>query len=283
MHAEFLKMFAQVFFIVWRESIEALLVIGILHAWLSHNEASGAKRYLWGGVLAGLAGSVALSFVLTHFSAALPPEGQEYFQFTVVMIAAVLIVQMVFWMRRHGANLKRHLQGQLAGHISQGHLWGVFGLALIAVMREGTETVIFLHGIIGASQDAGSVSGGVAFALATALASYALLQLGGKFLSWRLFFQFTEAMLLLLACALFVSGSGLLVSLGLLPYTPVLWDSSALIDDMSRIGGILASLTGYRAMPDATTVMTWIMYWSGIAFAFHLQASRKPAVERDPA
>ena len=44
----------QVLFIVWRESVEAMLVIGILHAWLSQNPAAGGKRWLWGGVLAGL-------------------------------------------------------------------------------------------------------------------------------------------------------------------------------------------------------------------------------------
>lgn len=45
----------QVLFIVWRESVEAMLVIGILHAWMSHHpEAAGGKRWLWGGVAVGL-------------------------------------------------------------------------------------------------------------------------------------------------------------------------------------------------------------------------------------
>ena len=46
-------MIAQIIFVVWRESIEALLVIGILQAWLRHSGTARARRYLWGGVLGG--------------------------------------------------------------------------------------------------------------------------------------------------------------------------------------------------------------------------------------
>lgn len=272
-------MFAQVFFIVWRESIEALLVIGILHAWLSHNDARIAKRYLWGGVVAGLAGALALSALLTRFNAMLPPEGQEYFQLALILTAALLIVQMVFWMRRHGARLAEQLRRQLTEQMSLGHLWGVFGLSFAAVMREGTETVIFLQGILSAAQDTRAIGGGIAAALAAALASYAVLQLGQRQLSWRLFFRLTEAVLLLLACALFVSATGYLVSMGLLPYTAPIWDSSFLIDDMSRLGGILSSLTGYRAMPDAVTLAAWLFFWGAITAAFRLQRSRLQMAE----
>jgi len=45
----------QSMFIVWRESVEALLVIGILHAWLRQQPGAGnALRMLWAGVAAGL-------------------------------------------------------------------------------------------------------------------------------------------------------------------------------------------------------------------------------------
>ena len=45
----------QIIFIMWRESVEALLVVGILYAWLSRTpDAAGGKRWLWGGVALGL-------------------------------------------------------------------------------------------------------------------------------------------------------------------------------------------------------------------------------------
>jgi len=57
-------------FIVWRESIEAMLVIGILHGWLAADgnltvgEGRRAKRWLYGGVVAGLALAGGLALVL---------------------------------------------------------------------------------------------------------------------------------------------------------------------------------------------------------------------------
>ena len=55
--------FGNIVFIVWRESIEALLVIGILQAWLGNQGEDGRTRgrlYLWAGVGAGLLGAAAL-------------------------------------------------------------------------------------------------------------------------------------------------------------------------------------------------------------------------------
>ncbi|MDI6834943.1 MAG: FTR1 family protein [Rhizobiaceae bacterium] len=267
-------MFVQTFFIVWRESIEALLVVGILHAWLRHNGTGrGATGYLWSGVAAGIIGAGLLSVVLMRFSAALPPEGQDWFQAALILAACALIVQMVFWMRRHGRTLKRDLEQGLSESLRRGNLWGIFAVAAIAVMREGAETVIFLQGVIvSAAGTGGQIAVGIVSAVLAAGATYGLLQLGGRYLSWRLFFRLTEAMLLLLASALLVTGTGYLISLGLLPYSEPLWDTSFLLDDMTRLGGIVAGLTGYRAMPDAVTVATWVLYWSGIMFAFRMQA-----------
>lgn len=267
-------MFVQAFFIVWRESIEALLVVGILHAWLRHNRSGrGATGYLWGGVAAGIVGAALLSVALMRFGAVLPPEGQDWFQAALILTACALIVQMVFWMRRNGRTLKHDLEQGLSESLRTGKLWGIFAVAAIAVMREGAETVIFLQGAIASADGTGGqIALGISTAVLAAGLTYALLQIGERHFSWRLFFRLTEAMLLLLASALLVTGTGYLVSLGLLPYSDPLWDSSFVLDDMTRLGGIVAGLTGYRAMPDAVTVASWVLYWSGIGLALRMQA-----------
>lgn len=267
-------MLVQILFVVWRESIEALLVIGILQAWLRQNGTPRAGLYLWGGVGAGLLGAFALSFVLTAFGDSLPPEGQDLFQMVLMLVAAGLVVQMVLWMRRHGQSLKRDLQAGLAERLARGRLWGIFALAGIAVMREGAETVIFLQGILQATGWTLPTMAAMAGAFAVALASYGLLQLGGRYLSWRLFFRLTEVMLLALGCALFVDGTGYLVSLGLLPYGAPLWNLSGVLDDARPLGGVVAALTGYRAAPDLVTLTAWGVYWGGLALAFRGQSRR---------
>ena len=54
----------QVAFVVWRECFEALLVIGIIYAWMAKQEDRSCMRYLWGGVLLGI---LAVSY--THLRA----------------------------------------------------------------------------------------------------------------------------------------------------------------------------------------------------------------------
>lgn len=259
--------------IIWRESVEALLVIGILHAWLVHEAGDkGRSRgtlYLWGGVVAGLAAAVALGAVLVFAEDLFGDEGQDYFQAGMVLVAAVLIVQMVVWMRRHGRTLKKEITSGLTTASENEHWWGVFTLALIAVAREGSETAVFLYGSLAGASGANFWGTALTAALgfAAALATYWLLQLGSRIFSWRRFFVFTEVMLLLLAFSLLLTGVDRLAGLGLLPFsTTPLWDTSALLSDTSPVGSLVASLTGYRARPDASQVIAALFYWSTVVY-----------------
>lgn len=258
--------------IIWRESVEALLVIGILHAWLVHEAGEQGRgrgtAYLWAGVAAGLASAVGLGAVLVFAEDLFGDEGQDYFQAAMVLAAAVLIVQMVVWMRRHGRTLKKDITSGLTAASRNNHWWGVFTLALIAVAREGSETAVFLYGsLAGAS---GATFWGTALTAAigfgAALATYFLLQLGSRLFSWRRFFAFTEVMLLLLAFSLLLTGVDRLAGLGLLPFSMApLWDTSSVLSDSSPAGSLIAALTGYRATPDLGQVSVAVIYWALIA------------------
>ena len=138
-------MLAQITLIVWRESVEALLVVGILHAWLAHNGARTGLRFLWGGVAAGILAAVALSVLLVRFAASLPPEGQEYFQAFLIFFACILIVQMVLWMRRASAGLSGELKSGMSRALETGAV-AVASLSFLAVGREGFETALFMVG-----------------------------------------------------------------------------------------------------------------------------------------
>lgn len=258
----------QVVFIMWRECVEALLVVGILYAWLSHTpEAAGGKRWLWAGVVAGLllAGLLALGI---YGAEDLFAEHQDVFQTSMVLVAAALIVQMVLWMRVHGRTLKRDIEQGLSRQAGRRNWWGVLVLAMLAIAREGSEAVVFLYGTLAAAPAAQLPAMGLAAlaGLALAAATFWVLQLGGKVLNWRTFFRITEVMLLLLAAALAVSGAEKMQALGWLPaLRDGLWDSSWLLGDSGRVGGVVAALTGYRAQPSLMTVLVYVAYWVLIA------------------
>src|SRR5690606_18411531 len=171
----------QSMFIVWRESVEALLVIGILHAWLSQQPNNRhALRMLWGGVVAGLGLASLLGWGILSTGDWLAGPAGEWFQCAMLVVAALLILQMVGWMHHHGRDLKRNLVDNAATSLSQGSGIGLLVLAMLAVAREGSETVVFLYGIGHQQQGAdltGFIIGGV-LGFALALLSYAALQAG---------------------------------------------------------------------------------------------------------
>lgn len=256
----------QVLFIVWRESVEALLVVGILYAWLRANPAGRpGLRYLWGGVAAGLALSGVLALLILGVTTFLSDDGQQYFQAGMSLIAAALIVQMVYWMRRHGRTLKRELESGLAHNVARANWWGLFLLVTIAVAREGSETVVFLYGTIATAEGGELLHYAMAGAvgLAAAFGTFWLLQLSSRFITWRLFFRVTEVLLLLLAGSLLVGGLEKLVSIGTLPgLVDPLWNSSALLDDSGGLGKLLADFAGYRAQPALSVLLAWLVFWA---------------------
>ena len=270
----------QVLFIVWRESVEALLIVGILYSWLRASP-SGRRGlpYLWGGVACGVALAVALAMVLLGVSAWLSDEQQEWFQAGMSLAACGLVLQMVVWMRTHGRTLKGELQAGASASVEQGNWWGLLVLVMIAVAREGSETVVFLYGSVAAGQGADmallALAGLAGFVVA--LFTFWVLQLGGRLVSWRAFFRVTEILLLLLAGALLMGGVDRLISLGVLPalVDPV-WDSSGLLDDSSGIGKVLAVFAGYRAYPALISVLLWAAYWA-LAWILLRRAGHTPA------
>jgi len=281
----------QVLFIVWRESVEALLIVGILYTWLRATpEGRRGLPYLWGGVAAGLALAVMLALVLLGVSSWLSDEGQEWFQAGMALVACALVVQMVFWMRKHGRTLQSELQSGARDSMNASNWWGLLVLVMIAVAREGSETVVFLYGTVAAGEAASDMA---MLALAgiggffAALITFYILQLGGKFITWRRFFAVTETLLLLLAAALLIGGLDHLISLGVVPtLIDPIWDSSRLLDDSSGIGKVLADFAGYRAFPALTSVIVWVLYWViVVALLRRAQPSAMPrnAAARAPA
>ncbi|MDR3323374.1 MAG: FTR1 family protein [Zoogloeaceae bacterium] len=250
------------FFVVWRESLEALLIIGILLAWLNVHDADGkGRRALTLGVVAGIGLALALGWALLNVQDELTGNALELFQVGALLLAALLITQMVFWMQRHGREVKTHLEGQLAAAREKRGQWGIAVVAALAIAREGAETVIFLYGLAQGGETAALLTGalgGFAVALLTAWAaakSLARLNLG-------LLLKCSSFLLLVLASSLLVAASDRMIGLDWLPtlIDPV-WDTSGLLDHNAGFGRLCADFAGYRAQPALSTLLIWGGYW----------------------
>ncbi|AXP03074.1 FTR1 family iron permease [Pseudomonas fluorescens] len=267
----------QSMFIVWRESVEALLVIGILQAWVSRQQqASQLLRYVWAGAALGLLLSGVLAGLILLAGEAMSGTANEWFQASLALVASLLIVQMVGWMHRNARTLKHDLTRHADQRLSRQGGLGLLLLALLAVSREGSETVVFLYGAGARLQgpQLGLFAVGALAGLVLSLLTVSLLHSSRRFISWPRFFAISEAILLLLGAALLVSGiervGGQLLAMDWpeAVYRGIgdaLWDSSAILDDGHGFGGFLADFTGYRASPSAMTLLVWLGYWGVVA------------------
>jgi high-affinity iron transporter len=273
----------QVMFVVWRESVEALLVVGILYAWLKNGDENARRGlpFLWAGVGLGVLAAIALGAALVGFTEVLSGDAQDYFQTAIVLIACVLIVQMVLWMKKHGRTLKRDMEQSLQKSTQDANWWGITLLVTLAIAREGSETVIFLYGV-GFGQSGHVPVGQVLAAvigLALAFVTFYVLQLGGKVFSWRLFFRVTEIMLLFLGAGLFETGVDKLIDKEFLPtIVDQVWNSSWLLDDSSTFGSLVATLTGYRAHPALMNLIAYAVYWAVVYLL--MRRAQRPLAQR---
>jgi high-affinity iron transporter len=271
----------QVLFVVWRESVEALLVIGILYAWLRANPDRGnAMRYLWGGVALGVLMALGLGGAILWFQTFFAGDAQDYFQLTMVMVAAALIIQMVFWMRRNGRHLRRNLEAGMQRSTETANWFGMLTLVALAVAREGSEMVIFLYGLGLTQQGIGLLRFGLISATGFALAglTFWTLQWSGRRLSWKAFFLFSEVMLLMLAGSLLVTGLEKMEGFGWIPSLKAqIWNSAWLLDDSSPVGAVIATLTGYRAQPSLLLLLAYGAYWLAILGVMRKKPVLSPA------
>jgi high-affinity iron transporter len=252
-----------VLIVVWRESLEAMLVIGVLLAWIARQqEPLPLRRGVWLGVVAGVGLAAALGFATFVVESEFAGTSLEVFQLLMVLFAAGLIVQMVLWMRSHGRYMKRELETQ-AGRAAGA--WGIAAITALAVAREGAETVVFLYGL-GIEASGGRfamLASAAVVGLACAGATAWLVTRGARYLNYRTVFRVSEILLLLIAGALLANGIDRAIAMDWLPplIDPV-WNTSWLLSDNHGIGRLAADFIGYRARPSATLLIAYTFLWS---------------------
>jgi high-affinity iron transporter len=254
--------------VVWRESLEAMLVIGVLLSWIARQPVPGPlKRGLWSGVAGGIALAGLLGYVAYTVHSEFAGAALERFQIGMVLVAAALILQMVLWMHAHGRHMKRELeqQAQRATAARTGAVLGIAAITALAVAREGAETVIFLYGL-GMEGEGGAVLqlfAGAAAGLGLAALTSWLVARGARFLNLRTLFRVSEILLLLIATSLLAAGIDRMIGMDWLPpLADPLWNTAGLLPDAHGIGRFLADFFGYRARPAATLVLAVTAFWS---------------------
>ena len=254
--------------IVFREVFEAGLIIGIVLAvtrTVPHRNA-----WIGGGVLAGVFAACLVAVFAGALSNLFAGMGQELFNALILAIAVVMLTWHIVWMARHGAELAGELRA--AGQAVVEGSKSLLALAVVvgvAVLREGSEVVLFLYGVLAGSDDSAlSVAlGGIAGLLLGALVCV-LTYAGLVRIPTRRLFAVTTALIALLAAGMAAQAAAFLEKADVLTaLNNVVWDSAWLLSDSSIPGKALHALIGYTDQP---TAMQLVVYLALLAITFVL-------------
>ena len=245
--------------IVFRESLEAALFIGIVAA--ATRQLAGRTRWLSAGVGVGAVGALLLALMAQHISAWADGIGQDLVNIGVLSLALAMLIWHCVWVTTHSRELAADAR-QLGSDVQQGQRkpWALLAAVALAVLREGAETVLFVGGsLTGTASTAGSVllSGSVGLALGAALGW--LLYAGLSRIPVQRLFWITNVLVALLAGSIASQLAKALSQAGFIEaWTSPMWDSSHALATDSALGTVLHALVGYDAQPSGAQLVSYL-------------------------
>jgi high-affinity iron transporter len=252
--------------IVLREVVEAGLIVGIVLA-VTQN-VPHRLTYVAGGILSGLLGAGLVALFAGRIATLLQGNGQEVFNAAILGIAVVMLAWHNIWMASHGRELASELR-QFGDEVREGSktLMALAVVVAVAVLREGSEVVLFLYGIVisDKTSNIALLTGGFGGLLLGAAIS--LLTFKGLIvIPMRHLFKVTTLLISFIAAGMAVQAVAFLEQADLIPVLDhVVWNTSAILPDNSLIGRALHTLLGYT---DAPTQMQLLVYVATLGAIF---------------
>jgi high-affinity iron transporter len=245
--------------IVFREVLEAALIVGVVLA-----ASVGVPLRGWwvgGGVVGGVLGASLVAAFATTISLMVEGMGQELFNAAILFAAVVMLGWHNVWMGRHGREMAAEMSSVGAAVKSGGRpLYMLAVVVGIAVLREGSEVVLFLYSIAitGQNQTLGMLGGGV-IGLALGVLVGAALYLGLLRIPAKHLFGATSLLITLLAAGMAAQAANFLLQAGYLPALgEQVWDTSWLLSDDGLAGRVLHTLIGYVDRPSGIQLIFYV-------------------------
>jgi high-affinity iron transporter len=209
--------FLNSFGILFREGIEALLICAALAA-ATARRGSGLARAILQGAAAALAASV-LTAVVVDRVIDLAPAGREAIEGVTMLLATAVLFYVSYWLlsKVEVARWMTFLRDRVGRAESR---WALFGVAFLAVYREGAETILFYQALAGAGRPAPIAAGFLAAAIVLLVIAVAVFKFGVR-LPTRPLFAVTGALLYYLAFVFAGQGVHELQEAGWVALTPM--------------------------------------------------------------
>jgi high-affinity iron transporter len=269
--------------IVFREAIEAGLIIGIVAA--VTRGVAGSRGMIAGGVAAGALGALVVAAFAEELSRAFAGSGQEIFNAGVLLLAVGMLAWHNIWMARHGRELAQQLS-DVGRAVARGErtLVALAAVVGLAVLREGSEVALFLYGVLASGEPAWNVLTGGLAGLALGGATSVATFFGLVAIPPKRLFAVTTALITFLAAGLAAQAVAFLQQAGVITtLTDTWWDTSWLLSDKSIPGRVLHTLIGYADQPSGMQVVAYGLTLIAIIAATRIMSMRPAPGIRAPA
>lgn len=263
------------FIIVFREVLEASLVVGIIYLIIEKTNQTSHFAKLWYAVFVSILASIVVGFLVIQAKNSLGNDStQALFEAIFLYLTAFLIWYVIFWLSKNVSD-KKVLEGQALNAMELSS-WGIFFVVFFAILREGFETAIFLissFSITGTFSYLGFFSG----ALLAILIGYLIVAQGRK-INLRSVFKYTTLLLVFLSAGMVAYGTHeaeeYFVKSDQIEKSSItrVWDILEPVQstdtgqiiyhplhDKGSIGLFLKGFFGYNSNPNIPEVILWVL------------------------
>lgn len=256
--------------VVFREVLEAALIVSVVLA--ATQGIKGRIATVCGGIAAGIIGALIVALFTGQIAGAFAGNGQEYFSAAILFSVTALLTWHIVWMNSHGRTLVQEMRSTCDAVRNGEKDLIVLGVVIaLAVLREGAEIVLFMHGMF-ESGNAGDVLTGFGLGLGSGLVVGAALYWGFTKIPVGSLFTSTNILLMLIAAGMAAKGAGKLIQAGVLPsIQDSVWDTSHILSESSVVGEFLSALIGYMEQPSAMQLCFYAATIFGIMLLMRTQ------------
>jgi len=256
------------FLIALREGVEAALVVGIVLVYLARTGRTHLSRYVWGGVAAAVALSLAVAIALERFNIS-----EDGFEGLMYLVAALFVVTMIVWMNRVAKHLKKEIEQKVEKYAEKGGStagWGIGLFVFLMVLREGAELALILRAVEMSTEGLQTWIGTVA-GIAAAVAVGLFFFKGTLKVPLHRFFAVTSTILILVAIQLAVTGLHELSEARWIPSSKT---------EMAILGPIVSNELFFFIFVFGTVVVMVFREWQSVSQSKATTAARNDAERR---
>lgn len=217
------SVFLASFIIIFREGLEAILVIAAISAYLVRSNNKPMLKVVYLSSLFAVFASI-LAAIALHTIVGLSGANQEIMEGCAMLLATVMLFFISNWMLSKSESIawKNYVEGKVQNAVSTGSSFALGFAAFLAVFREGAETIIFYQAMLAdANEHMDMVWYGLGVGMIVLAFVFVIIRFGTVKLPLKPFFIGTSALMYLMAIAFAGGGVKELQEADIIPVTSV--------------------------------------------------------------